>query len=200
MTDQPAIRQELLIAFREILRYSILTLHAVKDPDRKYQGWARLPTSVVRDVADAYGYSTPWVRRWQPTARDISQMEIVLPMVAWLRREEGQTAIRRLIAWSLGVSVWRIAQREACSEATIINRLNRSTAAIIRRFASVELQLEVLDEPYQGQVYALVWEYPPGPAGGEVVLMKVYVGGRGLWKAGKWLKSMEEQADKYLKP
>jgi Domain of unknown function (DUF6362) len=192
------IRTELLIAVREILRYALLTLNAVRDPDRRYRGFAKLPQTIVHDVSDAYGYSTPWIRRFSPTAHDISQMEVVLPWLAWLRRTEGQTAIRRLIAWSLGVSVWRIGQREQCSDATILNRINRSTAAIIREFCGVQLEVEHVEEPYKGVVYAMVWEYPTGSSGKTVIPMRIYVGGRGLWKAGKWLRTGEEKAEKYL--
>ena len=126
MADDREIRQELLAAMREIIRYAVMTLNAVRDPDARYRGWSKLPTTIVRDVQEAYGYSTPWVRRFSPTARDITQMEVVMPWLAWLRREEGQDAIRRIIAWSLGVSVWRIGQREECSESTVMNRIDRS--------------------------------------------------------------------------
>lgn len=186
MTENEQIRRELLEAVREILRYAILTLHAVRDPDRRYLGWANLPQTVVHDVGDAYGYSTPWVRRFSPTAQDISQMERVLPWLAWLRREEGQPAIRRIIAWSMGVSTWRIGQREQCSDATIMNRINRSTAAIIRQFADVDLVVEYLDEPYKGAVYAIIWEKPNATqAAGLVRPSRVYVGGRGMYRGGR---------------
>lgn len=185
MTGEDEIRRELLEAVREILRYAILTLHAVRDPDRRYLGWANLPQTIVHDVADAYGYSTPWVRRFSPTAQDISQMERVLPWLAWLRREEGQPAIRRIIAWSMGVSTWRIGQREQCSDATIMNRINRSTARIIREFANVNLEIEYLDEPYKGAVYAIIWEIPKGPAASLVRPSKVYIGGRGMYRGGR---------------
>lgn len=187
MTEPGNIRQELLLAVREIIRYSVLTLNAVRDPDAKYRGWATLPQTIVHDVSDAYGYSTPWVRRFSPTAHDVSQMEVVLPWLAWLRREEGQPALRRIIAWSMGVSVWRIGQREQCSDATVMNRINRSVAKIVRQFAGVDLPVEYLEEPYRGVVYAMVWEYPDR-SGSSVTPMKIYIGGRGLWKQGRWLR------------
>ena len=187
MAKPTDIRLELLQAMREILRRSLMTLNAIRDPDARYRGWAQLPAPIVRDVADAYGYSTPWVRKFSPSPRDIAQMEIVLPWLAWLRREEGQAAIRRMIAWSLGVSVWRIAQREECSEATIQNRIDRSVAAIIRKWTGTDIPVEVVEEPHQGVTYAFIWEKAPGPVG-VVKLMRIYVGGRGMWKAGRYLR------------
>jgi Domain of unknown function (DUF6362) len=182
------IRQELLAAMREIIRYAVMTLNAVRDPDAHYRGWAKLPTTIVRDIADAYGYSTPWVRRFSPTPRDVQQMEAVMPWLAWLRREEGQVAIRRIIAWSLGVSLWRIGQREECSDQTILNRIDRSVARIIKNFTNADIPIEYIEEPYQGVVYAMIFEKPPGPVTGEITLMRIYVGGKGIWKAGRYLR------------
>jgi hypothetical protein len=192
------IRLELLQAMREIVRYAVLTLHAVRDPDARYRGWAHLPVTIVRDVSDAYGYSSPWVRKFSPSPRDVAQMEIILPWLAWLRREEGQPAIRRIIAWSLGVSLWRIAQREQCSEATIINRLDRSVARIIRRWAGVDIPVEHIEEPYQGVSYAIIFEKAPGPVG-EIKMMRIYIGGKGIWKAGRYLRDGSHKIERVAK-
>lgn len=197
MTDPDPVRTELLLAVREIIRYALLTLNAVRDPDARYRGWAQLPQSIVHDVADAYGYSTPWVRRFQPTAHDVSQMEVVLPWLAWLRREEGQAAIRRIIAWSLGVSLWRIGQREQCSDATVLNRINRSVARIVREFAGVDLPVEYIEEPYRGVVYAMIWQPPNRTSSSSTVVpMKIYIGGKGMWKAGRWLRDGQHKIER----
>ncbi len=193
MSKPADIRLELLQALREIIRYAVLTLNAARDPDARYRGWSQLPATLVRDAADAYGYSTPMVRRFSPTPRDIDQMEVVLPWLAWLRREEGRDAIRRILAWSLGVSLWRIAQREEVSEATITNRIDRSVARIIRQWVGVDIPVERVEEPYEGVSYAIIFEKPPGPIGTEVRLMKVYIGGKGLWKAGRYLRDNEHK-------
>jgi hypothetical protein len=193
MAKPADIRLEVLQAVREIIRYAILTLNAVRDPDARYRGWSQLPVTIVRDVADAYGYSTPWVRKFSPTARDVSQMEIVLPWLAWLRREEGQDSIRRIIAWSLGVSLWRLAQREEVSEATISNRIDRSVAKIIQQWVGANIPVERIEEPYQGQTYAMIWEKSPGPVTGQIRHMRIYIGGKGLWRRGRFLRDNEHK-------
>ena len=81
---------ELLQAMREIVRIAIMTLAALRDPDRRYQGFASMPQNVVHDVREAYGYSSATVREFIPSAFHISQMEVVLPWLAWVRREEGK--------------------------------------------------------------------------------------------------------------
>jgi hypothetical protein len=53
-TDE--IRQELLAAMREIIRESVMTLHALPDPDARYRGWSQFPAMFVRDASEAYGW------------------------------------------------------------------------------------------------------------------------------------------------
>jgi hypothetical protein len=193
-TMQPSVRGELLAAMRGILRTAILTLLALRDPDARYLGWGRLPMHVVHDVTQAYGYDEARPRRFQPTPHDVSQMERVAPWLAWLRREHGQIALRRMIAWAVGVPVWRLAQREQCSEKTISNRVDRSVAAIVHEFAGADLPVEHLDE-LPDATHAMVWgERPAGEVSGEIKLMKIYIGGRGLWRKGKWLKDQRGYA------
>jgi hypothetical protein len=190
------IRAELLIAMREIVRYAVMTLNALRDPDARYLGWSRLPQPLIRDVAEAYGYSSAAVRRFHPTPQEVAQMEVVLPWLAWLRREEGEVAVRRILAWALGVTLWRLGQREDCSDRTILNRIDRSVAKIIRRFAGPDIPVEIIEEPFKGAVYAMIWEKSPGPVMGEVTLMRIYVGGKGMWKAGRWLRNGTEKLDR----
>jgi hypothetical protein len=90
----------------------------------------------------------------------------------------------------LGVSVWRIAQREEVSEATIQNRIDRSVARIIRQFVGVNIPVERIEEPYQGVAYAIIFEKATGEVG-EVKFMKIYVGGKGMWRAGRYLKDRD---------
>lgn len=181
------IRPELLAAMREIIRYAVMTLNALQDPDRKYLGWAQLPMHVVHDTRQAYGYSSAWVRSFQPTAHDISQMEVVAGWLAWLRRMEGEIALRRIIAWSLGVAHWRQGQREQCSDRTIQNRIDRSVSAIIKQFTGTDIPVERVEEPYKGAIYAIIFDPPDQTSEGVVKPMKIYIGGQGMWKDGKWL-------------
>jgi len=182
-------QNEAIAAVRELIRYSIMTLSAMKDPDAKYLGLAQLPQHIVHDIKEAYGYSAASVRSFRPTAQDITQMEYFAGWLSWLRRTEGEKALRRLIGWSMGVATWRLGQREGCSDDTIMNRINRSIAAMIRHFLKFNIVIEQVDEPFKGAVYAAVLQKPPGPHGGEVQFMKVYVSDLGFMKGGRRLKT-----------
>lgn len=187
------IPAELLEAMREIVRVAIITLAALRDPDHRFMGYASLPQNVVHDVREAYGYSSATVREFIPSAFHISQMEVVLPWLAWIRREEGERAIRRIIGWAMGASIWRLGYREQCSERTIHNRIDRSVCAIIRKFAGADLDVERVDEPYKGASYAMVFDRPTG-TDAPVLIQKVYVGGMGMMKNGKRLRTAIEAA------
>lgn len=187
------IPPDLLEAMREIVRVAIVTLAALRDPDRRFLGYASLPQNVVHDVHEAYGYSSATVREFIPSTFHISQMEVVLPWLAWVRREEGDKAIRRIIGWAMGVAAWRLGQREACSERTIQNRIDRSICAIIRKFAHAELDVERVEEPYKGATYAMVFERAVGTEA-PVLIQKVYIGGMGMMRGGKRLRTALETA------
>jgi hypothetical protein len=186
-----AMPPELLEAMREIVRIAIMTLAALRDPDRRYQGLASMPQNVVHDVREAYGYSSATVREFIPSAFHISQMEVVLPWLAWVRREEGEMAIRRIIGWAMGGTLWRLGMREKCSDRTIMNRIDRSICAMIGEFASVNVAVERIEEPYKGATYAMVFERPEG-RDAPVLIQKVYVGGLGMMRNGKRLRTAIE--------
>lgn len=188
---------ELIAAMREIIRYAIMTLSALRDPDARFLGMAQAPVEIVRDATEAYGYSSPRLRRFQPSPKHVAQMEIVMPWLAWLRRQkDGEIALRRLIGWSMGVQTWRLGMREECSEQTILNRMDRSVVAIIKQFASVTLPVEKIEEPFDGPKYSLVTDRLPGPHGGEVRVMKVYIGGDGFYRGGKPVRDGREKAER----
>jgi hypothetical protein len=186
--------QELLAAMREILRRAVMTLAALRDPDRRFLGLSQMPQHVVHDVKEAYGYSSASVRDFQPSAYEIEQADVVLPWLAWLRREHGDVECRRFIGWSMGAQVWRLAKREKCSERTIHNRIDRSVALMIERFVGAEIEVERIEEPYKHAPYALIFERVPGPHGSPVVVRKVYVGGIGFMKGNKRLRTAMEAA------
>lgn len=188
---QYAIPPELLEAMREIVRIAIVTLAALRDPDRRYLGYAALPQNVVHDVREAYGYSSATVREFIPSAFHISQMEVILPWLAWVRREEGEMAIRRIIGWSMGATLWRLGMREKCSDRTIQNRIDRSICAMIGKFAGANVAVERVEEPYKGATYAMVFERPEG-RDAPVLVQKVYVGGLGMVRNGKRLRTAIE--------
>jgi hypothetical protein len=186
-----AIPPDLLEAMREIVRVAIITLAALRDPDKRFQGYSHLPVNVVHDVREAYGYSSATVREFIPSAFHITQMEVILPWLAWVRREEGEMAIRRIIGWSMGAVLWRLGQREKCSERTIQNRIDRSICAIIRKYAGANVAVERIEEPYKGAIYAMVFDRPEG-RDAPVLVQKVYVGGLGMMRNGKRLRTAIE--------
>lgn len=189
------VSADLIYCLREIVRRSVMTLAALRDPDRRYVGWSTLPANIVHDVRDAYGWSSASVRGFAPSPHEVGQMEVVLPWLAWVRREESDAACRRILGWAMGAPVWRLAQREGCSERTIHNRIDRSVVAIIRRFVGVEIEIEAIDEPWKGAPFAMVYDFPAGPHGGEVQIRKVYVGGIGFVKGGKRIRTGQEKYD-----
>ena len=189
MADDREIRQELLAAMRGIIRESVMTLHALPDSDARYRGWAQMPTMFVREASEAYGWSSPKVRLWKPSPRHVEQMPVAMAWLAWLRRTEGQLALRRIWAWALGVALWRIAQREGgCSDATVLNRIDRSVVRIIREFTGTEIPVEHIEEPYQGVSYALIFQPTNPTSAGEIQFMRIYIGGKGMWKRGRYLR------------
>ncbi len=188
-------------AVKAIVRRAIVTLMTLRDPDRKYQyrdsSWL---FPVVNKAQESYGYVQ---YGFDPTPEDISQMEVVATWLAWLRRTEGEQALRRLISWTLGVPTWRIGSRERCSERTIRNRIDRSIAAIIKKFAAVDIAVELVEEIYDGKKlttrngrarspFGLMFDRPDGLSG-EVVLRKIYVHDIGFmignrrWRDGRHL-------------
>jgi hypothetical protein len=73
-------------------------------------------------------------------------MEIVMTWMAWLRRREGEIALRRIIGWSMSVPVWQLAKREKCSERTIMNRIDRSLNAVLKEFLAMDADPDVVEE------------------------------------------------------
>lgn len=189
------IAAEAFAAVKEIIRRAIITLWTLKDPDRKYlaQRSSSWLLSVVRERSESYGWAT---YGFEPTPHDISQMEIVAGWLAWLRRTEGEQALRRLIAWTLGVQTWRIGRREGCSEQTIRNRMDRSVAAIIRRFASADLTVEIVEDPKITKPYSML-TIPSLVLDQPVILRKVYIYDKGMFLGSKRLRDGREKAEKY---
>lgn len=173
---------ELLAAVREIIRNVILTMGALRDPDARYLGWSKMPMHVVHDIREAYGYSSASARLFEPTPRHISQMEQLAPWLAWLRREHGDIELRRLMAWALGAPLWRLGERERCSDDTIRRRIDRSIARMIEEFVGASLPIEYLEEPYEETPHAIIFSPPNATSDGEVRPTKIYIGGKGMYK------------------
>lgn len=183
--------QELLAAVREILRRAVMTLAALRDPDRRFLGLQQMPQHVVHDVKEAYGYSSASVRDFQPSAYEIEQADVVLPWLAWLRRQHGDVECRRFIGWAMGAAIWRLAKREGCSDRTIHNRIDRSVSLMIAQFVGADIEVEEIEEPYKNAPFALLFDRPD-QFGAPVVVRKVYVGGIGFMRGGKRLRTAME--------
>lgn len=139
--------KKLLSALRSMVSRAWQTMAQARDPDGRFLGMAgSWPFAVVHDFNEAYGYSSAKVRRFTPTAKDVSDAELVMTWMAWLRREEGDDAIRRIMAWSLGVPTWMLGQRERCSERTILNRIDRSLARVLAQFMAADPEIETVEE------------------------------------------------------
>lgn len=190
------IAEEALATIKTIVRRAIITLMTLRDPDRKYlhrqSSWL---FPVVNTAQEAYGYSN---YGFDPTPQDITQMELIAGWLAWLRRTEGEHAVRRIISWTLGVPTWRLAARERCSDRTIRNRIDRSIVAMLRQFAAVDISVEIVEDEKMVTPYAMVFDPAPGPHGGPVILRKVYVYDKGFMLGSKNIRDGREKADKFV--
>lgn len=178
--------KRLLIALRSLVQRSWKTLMGMPDCDAKYlnqkSGWV---FSVVHDAREAYGYSPARVRTFTPSAQDISNMEVVMTWMAWLRRKEGNLAIQRIMSWSLGLPLWQISQRERCSERTVLNRIDRSLTAILAKFLAADLDLEIVEEPLAAPVTSFCEERPVMGESASIEPGKVWIAGIGWMFRGK---------------
>jgi hypothetical protein len=124
-----------------------LTLSMLPEPDARFRrafgsSWT-LPT--FRSSKDG-DYPSEIYTKLIPSPHEITVMEAVFEWLTWLRGQPpddgGEYAIKRIAAWSYGVPVFRMAQREHCSERTIYNRIDRSIAKISSKFKDVEVDID----------------------------------------------------------
>jgi hypothetical protein len=188
----------LLGALKQAVRDGILVMLALPDlhdPKRHHLRSVWLP--VADDPGLAYAYTEVKTPRIVPSPKDITRAEIVDSWLVWLRAEEGKRAVHRVFHWSRGVPVWQLAQREACTERTIHNRIDRSMAAILREFLDEEMEVEPIEERAALPVrhYHAAWEATTGEAGERQDFGKVYIDGIGYMKDGRRLRDGREKAD-----
>lgn len=171
-------------ALKVAIKRAIVVLDALGDSELRFQNMGQVWSRAIDDVGLAYGYSETRVRI-VPTAREIAQADTVADWLAWLGHHHG--GVPRLVAWAHDDPIWRMAQRERCSERTIHNRIDRSVATILSEFGRVELELETVDEkPAQAHPPNFLTERPtPGPAVPINQHGKVWLDGLGYMKAGK---------------
>jgi hypothetical protein len=117
----------MLAALKAAIRNGVLVMQAMDDLDYKFR---RPLTSTWRisapdDAGLAYAYNEIRLRL-VPTPRDITRAEIVDSWLVWLHGVEGKRGTHRVFHWARGAPQWLLAQRENCSERTIVNRIDRS--------------------------------------------------------------------------
>jgi hypothetical protein len=89
------------------------------------------------------------------------------------------------------------AQRETCAKRTVLNRIDRSMAAILREFLDEETTVEPIEERAALPVrhYHSAFEATTGEAGERQDFGKVYIDGIGMMKDGRRLRDGWEKAD-----
>jgi hypothetical protein len=132
-----------------------------------------------------------------PSPKDITRAEIVDSWLVWLRAAEGKRAVHRVFHWARGVPTWMQAQRENCSGRTVLDRIDRSMAAILREFFDEEMTVEPIEERAALPIrhYHAAWEATTGEAGERQDFGKVYIDGIGYMKDGRRLRVGREKAD-----
>jgi hypothetical protein len=161
-----------------------ITLSMLPDPDARFRrafgrSWT-LP--IVHDPNLAYG-SIPASWLGTPSAHEITLMEATFEWLVWLRCQEppdgGEYSIKRISAWALGQPVWKIAQRERCSERTIHNRIDRSIAKISAKFKNVEVEIEQIEEsePRPDRIRGFNPPLEPDQSGTTAEPGKVFISG-----------------------
>lgn len=202
--------EQLKLTIRDAWR----TLAMLPDPDARFRrafggGWV-LP--VVQDARDAYGACDANVR-FTPSPKEISTMEDVFGWLMWLRQQGprkkydyevvGEYAIKRIAVWGGGASIWKIAQREHCSERTIHRRLDRSItmigvqfrdqiAKIIPMFNVDEVRLGAINEPElrRGRIRGY-GEKATADLPGNLEPGRVYVEGQMMFRGEKYRSALD---------
>ncbi|SDR12432.1 hypothetical protein SAMN05444161_1723 [Rhizobiales bacterium GAS191] len=185
----PPDARSMLAALREVVRRAWQTLATLRDPDLHYfrrGGWL---FSVVHDVNQAYGYASAQARGFRPSSQDVSRMEVVMHWMAWLRRTEGELALKRIIGWSMGVPSWQMARREGCSERTIANRIDRSLNAVLKAFGDLDAEPPLIEEapPQPDRLRAHRSERPTAMQAGTLQPGKLWIDGIGwMFEGRRW--------------
>ena len=193
----------LLLALKEAIRQSIIVLNSIPRSDSRYLALGSAWSGANDDPDLAYGYSETVVRV-TPSAREISQAEVVADWLSWLGGKE-PGALPRLRRWARGFPLWQIADIEKCSERTVANRIDRSVAMIFNEFGDAEVKVAPIEEPKRKHEYELGFS-APGPVDVEVdglSAARVYIGGAGWMRRrqdeGKWKRhrsAVDQAADR----
>jgi hypothetical protein len=180
---------------KSTIKQAWITLSMLPDPDARFRqalgsSWT-LPT--FRSIKDG-DYPCENYTKLIPSPHEISTMEAVFEWLAWLKLigppYGGEYAIKRIAAWALGSPIWRLAQRERCSERTIHNRIDMSIAKISGKFKDMEVEIKPIDEtePRPARIRGFT-EKPEIGGAGSLEPGRVYVEGVGFMFRGEAYRS-----------
>jgi hypothetical protein len=186
----------MLAALKAAIRNGVLVMQAMDDLDYKYR---RPLTSTWRisapdDPNTAYAY-TELKLRFVPSPRDITRAEYVDGWLVWLRGEEGKAGAHRVWHWARGAPTWLQAQRERVSEKTIVNRIDRSMAKILREFLCTEAEVGIVEEPADDPVLSFHAEHTSDITGAIGGHAKVFIDGVGYMRDGRRVRDGREKVE-----
>jgi hypothetical protein len=115
--------------------------------------------------------------------------------LVWLYAIEGKRSTHRIFHWGRGCPQWLQAQREHCSERTIVNRIDRSMAAILREFLCTDVEVEHVEEPADKPLRAFHGEHTSDVTGAISGHSKVWLDGIGFMRDGRRLRDGRDKAD-----
>jgi Domain of unknown function (DUF6362) len=108
-----------VVAFiKDKLRRAVLTLVAVPDPDKRFLRLIGQRWNVVREAAEAYGW-TQETTHFRPNPRDVQVYLEVLSWLTWFEREHEAKVVQLFIAWAMGASWLRLSRQFDKSERTL---------------------------------------------------------------------------------
>lgn len=190
--------KQLHTALKVAVKRAIIIMDSLGDTEMRFQNLGQVWSRATADAILAYGYNETRVRI-VPTAREIAQADIVADWLAWLGHNHG--GVERLVSWAHDDPIWRIAERERCSERTIHNRIDRSIAAILREFGGEAVDLPEIEEaPVRAHLPNFMTERPTiGSAQAVNQHGKCWIDGVGFMKDGKRLRTGYEKAERFLR-
>jgi hypothetical protein len=114
-----------------------------------------------------------------------------------LRQGDGVRQAARIQDWARGKAVWLMAQREDCSERTIINRIDRSMALMLAELFNVHVDLEppVLERLETHPLSFFLEKPVSNYAGTRSNFGKAFVHGTGFVRNGKPLRDGRHKAE-----
>jgi hypothetical protein len=192
-------QNESLEALKTMVREAWVLLSRLPDADARFlHGLSRswiLP--IIRDPRESYGYNPPQVSF---TSRQMTDMETVMTWMSWLLFEEvhGKIAVKRILAWSMGVPWREIAAREGCGRRTVQYRMNRSFAAIMAKFFGQQVDVAMEPETPPRAPGIRAFSPPRGAieAGDLADAGKVFIGGEGFRFHGKPYRDASDAPEK----